>query len=144
MAIPDAGAARAGAAAFTLPYVEFSHALMRAHLDAHAMTAANRALAAAMRDILRRQMTLALELAESTLQSAAGRPSEAPAGQAGDMYDRAAAAVREIGEAVIEAQLTALRTLQIEADAAAQPAKPPARGFSRASEAVTSGLSPGG
>jgi hypothetical protein len=101
--------------AFTLPYIELSHALMRAHLDVRAMAAANRALTDALRDVLRRQQDLAWELAESTFNSV-GLASGATGDQQKpvEVFDRAAAAVRELGEAMIEAQIGALRTLQSE------------------------------
>jgi hypothetical protein len=108
--------------ALTLPYMEFSHAMMRAHLDVRAMTAANRKLTDAMREVLRRQHDLAWELAETTFNSV-GLSSGGAAGEAkpGEMFDRAAAAVRELGEAVIQAQLSALRTLQSEVTTPEKP-----------------------
>lgn len=96
----------------TLPYADFSHALIRAHHDAHAMAAANRVLADALRSVLRRQQDLAFELAEAAI-GASG--NGALASQAA-IFDRAAQAVREVGEAIIEAQLGALRMLQTEAE----------------------------
>jgi hypothetical protein len=103
--------------ALTLPYLEFSHAMMRAHLDIRAMTAANRKLTDALREVVRRQHDLAWELAESTFNtvglSTGGKTPDKP----GEVFDRAAVAVRELGEAVIEAQLGALRTLQSEVSA---------------------------
>jgi hypothetical protein len=101
--------------ALTLPYMELSHAMMRAHLDIRAMTAANRKLTDALREVVRRQHDLAWELAETTFNtvglSTSGNAADA---KAGEVFDRAAAAVRELGEAVIQAQLGALRTLQSE------------------------------
>ena len=97
----------------TLPYIEFSHAMMRAHMDIRAMTAANRKLTDALREVVRRQHDLAWELAESTFNTVGLSTGGAtPDSNPGEVFDRAAAAVRELGEAVIQAQLGALRTLQ--------------------------------
>ena len=101
-----------GPPALTLPYADFSHALIRAHHDAHAMAAANRVLGDALRSVLRRQQDLAFELAEAAI-GASG--NGALASQAA-IFDRAAQAVREVGEAIIDAQLGALRMLQTEAE----------------------------
>ena len=95
----------------TLPYADFSHALIRAHHDAFAMAAANRALADSLRGVLRRQQDLAFELAETAL----GTTRSGAVGPAA-IFDRAAQAVRELGEAIIDAQLEALRLLQSEAE----------------------------
>ena len=99
------GNGSASVPAMTLPYLEFSHALMRA-ADFRAMTEANRKLTDAVREVLRRQQDLAWELAESAMGRAEVKP--------GEVFDRAAAAVRELGEAMIDAQIGALRTLQAE------------------------------
>jgi hypothetical protein len=98
----------------TLPYMEFSHALMRT-VDVRAMTAANRKLTDAVRQVLRRQQDLAWDLAERTLNSV-GLSAGAAESNPGEVFDRAAAAVRELGEALIDAQIGALRTLQSETD----------------------------
>jgi hypothetical protein len=103
-----------GAAApppMTLPYADFSHAFIRARHDAYALAAANRMLADSLRSVLRRQQDLAFELAEAALSA----PRGAPGGPAA-MFDRAAQAVREVGEAIIDAQIDALRLLQTEAE----------------------------
>lgn len=109
----------------TLPYMEFSHAMMRAHLDVRAMTAANRKLTDALREVLRRQHDLAWELAESTFNTV-GLSTGAKETKPGEVFDRAADAVRELGEAVIQAQLGALRTLQSEVSAAERQDTPKA------------------
>jgi hypothetical protein len=96
----------------TLPYADFSHALIRAHHDAHAMATANRLLADSLRDVVRRQQDLAFELAEAALNASNTGPLSAPAA----IFDRAAQAVREVGEAIIDAQIEALRLLQSESD----------------------------
>jgi hypothetical protein len=102
----------------TLPYLEFSHALMRAHLDVRAMAAANRKLSDAVREVLRRQQDLAWQLAETTLGTVGINPNRGEKSEKSpsEVFDQAAAAVRELGEAMIEAQLGALRTLQSEAE----------------------------
>lgn len=100
----------------TLPYLEFSHAMMRAHLDVRAMAAANRKLSDAVREVVRRQQDLAWQLAETTLGSVGINTSKTPEKSPGEIFDQAAAAVRELGEALIEAQLSALRTLQSETE----------------------------
>lgn len=111
------GCAKANQPAMTLPYADFSHAFIRAHHDAYAMAAANRVLADSMRAVLRRQQDLAFELAEAALGVSRGG---AGAGGPAAIFDRAAQAVREVGEAMIDAQIEALRMLQNEAE----PARP--------------------
>lgn len=101
-----------GPPVLTLPYADFSHALIRAHHDAHAMAAANRVLADSLRDVLRRQQDLAFELTEAALNASKAGPLSTPAA----IFDRAAQAVREVGEAIIDAQIDALRRLQSESD----------------------------
>jgi hypothetical protein len=101
--------------ALTLPYADFSHAFIRARHDAYALAAANRMLADSLRTVLRRQQDLAFELAEAALGGGA-----TPAAGAAGMFDRAAQAVREVGEAIIDAQIEALRLLQTNAE----PARP--------------------
>jgi hypothetical protein len=96
----------------TLPYADFSHALIRAHHDAFAMAAANRQLADSLRAVVRRQQDLAFELAEAAL----GASQVEASGEATTIFERAAKAVRELGEAIIDAQLDALRMVQTEAD----------------------------
>jgi hypothetical protein len=103
--------ADAGMSAVTLPYVEFSHAMRRANRDFWAVTKANRVLADALRQMLRRQQELAFELAET-----AARGNLAPgSASANELFDSAADAVRELGQSMIDAQLTALRMLEVEA-----------------------------
>jgi hypothetical protein len=113
--------------AMTLPYLEFSHALMRAHLDVRAMAAANRKLTDAMREVVRRQQDLAWQLAETTLGSVGLSTSGENEKSPGEVFDQAAAAVRELGEAMIEAQLGALRTLQSEAASHDEEMRPSGR-----------------
>lgn len=107
-----------------LPYSEISHALLRAHRNAVALSEANKALAEQLRQVMRRQQDLAMELTEQAVERArAGEPINPAA-----MFDQAAAVVREIGQAYIDAQLTALRRLQAEAAPAApasEPVRPP-------------------
>lgn len=100
-----------------LPYIEFSRAMLRAHHNFHAMMEANRTLADALRDIVRRQQDLALEIAEQAWSGADALKSGAPANDRQTMFQRAADAVREIGQAVIDAQLEAIETLQGETEA---------------------------
>jgi hypothetical protein len=101
-----------GPPALTLPYADFSHALVRAHHGAHAMVEANRHLAETLRDVMRRQQDLAFELAEAALGASGAVTSPAA------IFDRAANAVREVGQAIIDAQIEALRRLQTETNTA--------------------------
>lgn len=110
LAAPSSGLADANL--MMLPYVEFSRAMLRAHHNFHAMMEANRTLADALRDIVRRQQDLALEIAEQAWSGSSAGESEAPANDREAVFKRAAEAVREIGEAVIEAQIEAIATLQ--------------------------------
>src|SRR5262250_442014 len=98
--------------AMTLPYADFSHAFIRARQDAYALAAANRMLADSLRSVLRRQQDLAFELAETALSVSRGEAG----GGAAAMFDRAAQAVREVGEAIIDAQIEALRMLHKDKD----------------------------
>jgi hypothetical protein len=102
-----------------LPYFEVSRALLRAHHNALAMMEANRALADSLRTIVRRQQDVAFEIAEQAMN--AGKAGSADAQRdagVGDadaratVFHRAAEAVRELGGAVIAAQLNALGTLR--------------------------------
>lgn len=104
-----------------LPYVEVSRALLRAHHNAIAMMEANRTLADQMRAIVRRQQDLALEIAESVIGGQGMQREGAPANDREGVFQRAADAVREIGEAMISAQLNALDTLQAKARDAEEP-----------------------
>lgn len=106
------GAAHGAPPMLTLPYADFSHALIRAHHDAHALAAANRVLADSLRDVMRRQQDIAFELTEAALSASQAGTLSTPAA----IIDRAAQAVREVGEAIIDAQLEALRLLQSEAE----------------------------
>lgn len=94
-----------------LPYLEVSRALLRAHHDALAMMEANRTLADALRAIVRRQQDLAFEIAEQAMARPSGE-ARAPDEDRATMFQQAAAAVRELGEAMITAQLSALDTLR--------------------------------
>lgn len=110
-----------------LPYAEISRALMRAHRNSAAAAAANHALLARLQVVLRRQQDLTIQIADEAFQ----RDCEGGGATAAQLFDHAAAAVREIGEACIEAQLAALQSLREESAAsaptvAAVDAKPPA------------------
>jgi len=127
--LPSSGASGAGAAArfeggaaaglLMLPYAEISRALLRAHRNAMAMTEANRALAARLQDVLRRQQDLTMQIAEEAVEQAKGGAPMSPAA----IFDHAAAAVRELGEAYIDAQLAALRELRDNTPTAGSAAK---------------------
>lgn len=102
-----------------LPYLEVSRALLRAHHNARAMMEANRTLADSLRMIVRRQQDLAFEIAEQAMMATKAGSGEAQRDSVvGDadaretVFHRAAEAVRELGEAVIAAQLNALDTLR--------------------------------
>jgi hypothetical protein len=103
----------------TLPYLEMSRALLRAHHNALAMMEANRTLTDSLRAILRRQQDLAFELAEQVMNGSGAHSAGAASRDEGGAVDRhetvfhrAAEAVRELGEAMIAAQLNALDTLR--------------------------------
>jgi hypothetical protein len=100
------------------PYLEFARILARTQHNAEAMVDANRALADSLRTIMRRQQDLALELADAAFRVAPKVPGEKsedgePANDREIVFDRAINAVREIGEAVIGAQLSALQRLKL-------------------------------
>lgn len=99
-----------------LPYLEVSRALLRAHHNALAMMEANRTLSDSLRSIVRRQQDLAFEIAEAAIGQAKGEAKgDASTPENDGVFQRAADAVREIGEAMISAQLNALDTLQAKA-----------------------------
>lgn len=123
--------AQTPAGLFMLPYAEISRALLRAHRNTLALTEANRALSVRLRDVLRRQQDLTMQIADQAVEQArGGAPLTAAA-----IFDHAAAAVRELGEAYIDAQLAALRELRDGAPPAPPAAlpepEPPAKGPGR-------------
>lgn len=116
------GAMEQPAAAFdpslmTLPYLEVSRALLRAHHNAMAMMAANRTLADSLRAIVRRQQDLAFEIAEQAMAATEFGDGKEDGLDRAAVFHRAADAVRELGEAMISAQLNALDTLRDKARA---------------------------
>jgi hypothetical protein len=113
--MPSKSAAGSAAASWLyLPYAEISRALMRAHRNSAAAAAANRALLARLQDVLRRQQDLTMQIADEAFDQERDGAGCTPA----ELFDHAAAAVREIGEACIEAQLAALQALRQESAAA--------------------------
>lgn len=120
---PRAGGATIEPSMFVLPYLEVSRALLLAHHDALAMMEANRTLADALRVIVRRQQDLAFEIAEQAMARAEG-DGQAPGEDRATMFHRAADAVRELGEAMITAQLSALDTLRDRARGADADVRP--------------------
>ncbi len=131
--VPGSGASfndHAPSPLMTLPYTELSKVLIRAHRNAWALTEVNRTLLDSLRGVVRRQQDLAMQITE---QAAARARKGEPINPA-EMFDRAADAVREIGQACIDAQLCAIRQLEAQAG---QPAaiEPP----SAAASAVPAG-----
>lgn len=116
----EPGAGSAAANWLFLPYAEISRALMRAHRNSAAAAAANHALLARLQVVLRRQQDLTIQIADEAFQ----RDREGGGPTAAQLFDHAAAAVREIGEACIEAQLQALQALREESSATAPVAAP--------------------
>lgn len=92
----------------TLPFTELSKVLIRAHRNAWALTEVNRTLLDSLRDVVRRQQDLAMQITEQATARARKGESINPA----QMFDSAADAVREIGQACIDAQLHAIRQLE--------------------------------
>lgn len=116
--VPGSGASFADHAPpplMTLPFTEMSKVLIRAHRNAWALTEVNRTLLDSLRSVVRRQQDLAMQIAEQAQTRARQGESINPA----EMFDRAADAVREIGQACIDAQLSAIRQLEAQSS---QPA----------------------
>jgi len=115
---PEAAKAAFDPSLLMLPYVEVSRALLRAHHNALAMMAANRTLSDSLRAIVRRQQDLAFEIAEAAMAAAPDEHGARTPEGAETVFRRAADAVRELGEAMITAQLDALDTLRDQAHVA--------------------------
>lgn len=117
----------------TLPYTELSKVLIRAHRNAWALTEVNRTLLDSLRGVVRRQQDLAMQITEQ----AAARARQGEPINPAEMFDRAADAVREIGQACIDAQLHAIRQLEAQAG---QPGIEPSMGAAPAAVQRTGGV----
>ncbi len=110
------------------PYRSFSKALLRTHGDIAAFMDVNRKLADEMREIIRKEQDLVLQMSEKMLQRAgtASADGEAkafgPSGEIEEIYDSAVAGIRELGKAVADAQIRSIETLRTHArNAVSQP-----------------------
>jgi hypothetical protein len=103
---------------FWWPYRSFAKALLGTQKNASAYLEANRKLMDEMRDIVRKEQDVALEISEKTLERAA-ETSRPPNGgtMSGDsevyaMFERATTGLREIGQAWVDAQVRSLDAMR--------------------------------
>lgn len=105
------------------PYRSFSKALLRTHNNLTAFMEVNRKLADEMRDIIRREQDMVMQMSEKVLRRAAmegNGESKAliPSSEIEEIYDSAVAGIRELGKAVADAQIRSIETLRAHAKTA--------------------------
>jgi hypothetical protein len=106
------------------PYRTFSRALLRSHDGFSTYLEANRKLADEMREIIRREQDLILEISEKVLQRMSATPASGenpaiiPSAEIDEIYDSALTGMRELGKAFAEAQVRSLETLRSQTRAA--------------------------
>jgi hypothetical protein len=101
-------------ASFWSPYRSFAEALMETQLDASAYLEANRKLMDEIRDIVRREQDLSLEISSRMLKrtTESGGLALHDASQVNAMFDRAIEGVRELSEAWKNAQMRSLEVMR--------------------------------
>ena len=115
---------------FWWPYRSLAKALLGTQKNAAAYLEANRKLMDGMRDIVRQEQDLALEISQKTLASVAetdrSNGGTMPgASEVNAMFERAASGLRELGETWMNAQMRALDAMRPDASSGNKPA--PAR-----------------
>jgi hypothetical protein len=103
------------------PFRSVSKALLQTQSNALAYLEANRRLLDEMRNIVRKEQNLVIELSETALKSVSkpGSPSGITAGEPADvneMFGRAMVGIRELGEAWIDAQVRSLDMMRLVQD----------------------------
>lgn len=117
------------------PYRSFAETLLRAHNNFAAFVTVNRKLADEMRQIIRREQDLVMQMSEKMLQRATTIDGHvetklfAPTAELEEIYDTAVNGIRELGKAVADAQIRSIETLRAHAkDAVAAGLQPKAPG----------------
>ena len=99
------------------PYKSLSKALIRTQQDFSTFIEVNRKLADEMREIIRREQDLVMQISEKMLQRIGssedgdGKPV-IPAAEMEEIYDSAVAGIRELGKAVADAQIRSIESLR--------------------------------
>lgn len=115
------------------PYRSLSKALLRTHGNLTAFMTVNRKLADEMREIIRKEQDLVLQISEKMLHRAAsarddgGVESFNRVGEIEDLYDSAVAGIRELGKAVADAQVRSIESLRAHARSAMSPPDEPSK-----------------
>ena len=99
---------------FWWPYRTFAKALMETQKDASAYLEANRQMMDEIRDIVRKEQDLSLEISGQMLEGAMknGRAGKPDPSEVNAMFDRAIASMRELGEAWMDAQVRSLDAMR--------------------------------
>ena len=106
-----------GGEAMWWPFRSVSKALLQTQSNALAYLEANRRLIDEMRNILRKEQVLVIELSEAVLKKSASPGAIAGPGDVNEMFGRAVMGIRELGEAWIDAQVRSLDTMRSIEDA---------------------------
>lgn len=99
------------------PYKSLSKVLIRTQQDFSTFIEVNRKLADEMREIIRREQDLVMQISERMLQRM-GSPEDGegkpviPAAEMEEIYDSAVAGIRELGKAVADAQIRSIESLR--------------------------------
>jgi hypothetical protein len=115
---------------FWWPYRSFAKALLATQKDASAYLESNRDLIDEMRDIVRREQDLSLEISQKALEKVVKKGSAGGNGMADPqevnaIFDRAMMGLQELGEAWMNAQMRSLDAMRSHAANALK--QPPAR-----------------
>lgn len=108
------------------PYKSLSKALIRTQHDFSTFVEVNRKLADEMREIVRREQDLVMQISEKMLQrfsspeESEGKPM-IPAAEIEEIYDSAVEGIRELGKAVADAQIRSIESLRSHARNALSP-----------------------
>lgn len=110
---------------FWWPYRSFAKALLSTQKNASAYLEANRKLIDEMRNIVRKERDLALEISEKALGGVAEKdwPNGAMPGasEVNVMFERGASGLRELGEAWMNAQMDSLDAMRSHASGGQRP-----------------------
>jgi hypothetical protein len=112
---------------FWWPYRSLAKALMETQKDASAYLEANRKMINEIRDIVRKEQDLSLQISSQLLEGVMenGRARPDPS-EVNAMFDRAIASLRELGEAWMEAQVRSLDAMRRHASSGRRPPRRPA------------------
>jgi len=116
-----------GGEAMWWPFRSVSKALLQTQSNALAYLEANRRLIDEMRNILRKEQELVIELSETALKKPASSGAVTVPGNVNEMFGRAVMGIRELGEAWIDAQVRSLDTMRLIEDTRRPSAEDDAR-----------------